>query len=186
MGQGHFPGPRDGTTADEARHGNGMVGASEGPLSHDIFRFIQTGDAINLRHLQRFLPRHRRQDGGDAASQHRFTGAGRSGHEHIVSAGSGDFHGLLGEDLPLHLGIVHVTHHFGGRFVTHRRRHRLPACEKFHQLPKISWTIDCDIFTKKCFACHFRRHDEFRDPCLTAGQHHRKDAGHRADFSFQR
>ncbi len=163
-----------------------MVRTAERSLPHNVFCFIEAGNAINLRHLQRFFSGHRRQDGGDAASQHGFPGAGRAGHEHIMRSGSRDFHGLLRQDLPLHFRIVHLADHLRRRLMAHCRRHGLPARQKFHQLPQISGTIDCDIFTEKGFAGHLRRHDKFRNPCLATCQHHGQNPRHRTDFPFQR
>ena len=45
------------------------------------FAVEQTGDAMNLRRLNRFLERKRRNDGRDAFRKHRFTRAGRPDHQ---------------------------------------------------------------------------------------------------------
>ncbi len=64
------------------------------------------GDAVDLRALDRFLERHRRDDGGDAFREHRFAGAGRADHEQIVAAGDGDFDGALDVALAFHVGEI--------------------------------------------------------------------------------
>ena len=186
VSQGYFPRSGDTAAADEPRHGDRMMRTSKRALPHDIFRFIEAGDAVDLRHFERFFPRHRRKDGRDAAGQHGFPGTRRPCHQYIVRSGSCDLHRLLGEDLPLHLSIVYITHHFAARLVAFCRCHLLAAAEKFHQIPECLRPIDRDILTEKCFTGHLFGHDKFGNPRFTSGKHHGENAGDRADLSLER
>ena len=103
-----------------------------------------------------------------------------------MRSGSCDLHRLLGEDLPLHLSIVYITHHFAARLVAFCRCHLLAAAEKFHQIPECLRPIDCDILTEKCFTSHVFGHDKFGDPRFPSGKHHGENAGDRADLSLER
>ena len=103
-----------------------------------------------------------------------------------MRSGSCDLHRLLGEDLPLHLCIVYITHHFAARLVAFCRCHLLAAAEKFHQIPEGLRSIDRDILTEKCFTGHLFGHDKFGDPRFPSGKHHGENAGDRADLSLER
>ena len=64
---------------------------------------------MNLRCLDRFLERERWNDGRDAFGQHRFTRAGRSDHEDIVTASYGHFDGAFDVALAFHVAEIHVV-----------------------------------------------------------------------------
>ena len=67
-----------------------MVGRTERPTGYQrLFRRQHAHDGINLTDFQTFLPGHIRQDGGEPLGKHTFTGAGRAGHEYIMSVTHG-------------------------------------------------------------------------------------------------
>jgi hypothetical protein len=51
---------------------------------------VQAGDAVDPGHLDRLGARHRRQDRGHPAREHRLAGAGRPLEQEVVPAGGGD------------------------------------------------------------------------------------------------
>ena len=59
----------------------------------------QSGYAVNLRSLDGFLKSQRRQYSGKSFREHRLSGAGRTDHQNIVTAGGGHFERALGAGL---------------------------------------------------------------------------------------
>ena len=59
--------------------------------------------------LDRFLQRHRRNDGGDPFGEHRFSRAGRPDHEDVVTAGDRDFDRAFHVALAFDVGEIDVV-----------------------------------------------------------------------------
>ena len=97
VGERDFAGPRNHAAADQPGVGDRVVRRAKGAYADQPCSGIEhSGDAVNLRRLQRFFKRERRQDRGHALGQHRLAGAGRADHQDVVAAGAGDFEGALG------------------------------------------------------------------------------------------
>ena len=99
-----FAGPRNHAAADQPGIGNGVVRRAKGTDADQArSRIEHSGHAVDLRGLERFLERERRQDGRNALGQHGLAGAGRADHQNVVAAGAGDFEGALGGLLSAHV-----------------------------------------------------------------------------------
>src|SRR5436190_336532 len=66
-------------------------------------------DAVNLRRLDGFTERHRRDDRGNAFSEHGFAGARWPEHEQVVIAGDGDLDGTLRCFVTTHVCKINVV-----------------------------------------------------------------------------
>src|SRR5947209_1964057 len=104
---------------------------------------------MDLGALDRFLQRHRRDDGGDAFRQHRLSGTGRSDHKQVMSARDCHLDRALHMALSLHVTEIDVVTLMGlekGAQVTKGRLHCDLAPVELESLPKISNTVDVDAF----------------------------------------
>ena len=90
--------------AEQTDIADGVMRRAERPRRDERFFAIeQPGDAVNLGRLDRFLQRHRRDDGGDAFGKHRFAGAGRTDHQDVVTASHRDFDGAFDVSLAFYV-----------------------------------------------------------------------------------
>ena len=64
---------------------------------------------MNLCRFDSFLLGHAGHDGADALSDHAFPRTWGTDHENVMSTCHGDFDGVLGISLPLHIGKVDVV-----------------------------------------------------------------------------
>src|SRR5438046_9818973 len=74
-----------------------------------FFGVEQAGDAMNLRRLNCFMERERRNNGRNALGQHRVTRPGRTNHQDVVTAGDGHFDGALNVPLPFHVAEINIV-----------------------------------------------------------------------------
>ena len=73
MGEGDFTRPWVGAAASESGIGHRVMGRTERPLGHKGIPGRQhSHDGIHLTDLQRFLPRHIRENGGQTLAEHTF------------------------------------------------------------------------------------------------------------------
>ena len=81
VGQRHFAGHRHVAPSDQPGIGEGLVGRAT-RAGRDQRRVVvgEAGDAVNPRGLKGLSERHRRQDGGEAAGQHRRARPWASSH----------------------------------------------------------------------------------------------------------
>ena len=83
------------------------MGRTERPLCHERLAAVQqSGDGIDLGGLHGFCGSHLRQNGRDALCQHTLAAAGAADHQRIVTAGCGDFQGILGVLLSFDIGEI--------------------------------------------------------------------------------
>src|SRR5947199_5121565 len=73
------------------------------------FRIEQASDAMDLRRLNRFLERQRRNNGRNTFGQHRFSRPGRADHQSVVTAGDGHFNRALHVALTLDITEIDVV-----------------------------------------------------------------------------
>ena len=66
----------------------------------------QAGHRVDPRHLERFLPRERREDPRKPPREHRLPRSGRAGEEDVVRPGRRDLERPPGTLLPAHVGEV--------------------------------------------------------------------------------
>ena len=110
MREAHFARIRNCAAAEQADVADGVMRRAKRPRGDErLFAVQQAGDAVNLRRLDRFLQRHRRNDGGDAFRQHRFARAGRTDHEHVVTAGHRHFDRALHVALAFYVAEIDVV-----------------------------------------------------------------------------
>ncbi len=84
-----------------------MVGRPERwPQRKPAARQFETGRRVDLRHLERFILRERRQDPGQTPGQHRLAGARWAHHQQVMPAGRGHFECLAAEGLAADLSQV--------------------------------------------------------------------------------
>jgi hypothetical protein len=92
-----FAGPRDRAAANQSGIGDGVVRrAIRAPADQAAAGIKNSGDTVNLRRLQGFFKRERRQNRGHALGEHGFAGTGRPNHQYVVASGTGNFDGTLG------------------------------------------------------------------------------------------
>src|SRR5437764_13934230 len=87
----------------------------------------QSRYAVNLVRLDRFLQRHRRNDGSDAFRQHRFARARRPDHENVVATSNGYFQRPLDVRLPFYIGKIDLI--------------ALMGRKKFSRSPRVGWSV---------------------------------------------
>jgi hypothetical protein len=81
--------PRARASADDRRHGGGVVRRSEGRIGQQRpFPRQHSGDRVDSGHLQRLVVGERRQDSDEPAGKHRLAGSGRTREQQVVSSGS--------------------------------------------------------------------------------------------------
>jgi hypothetical protein len=91
VGQRDFARPHRLAPADQTGVADGVVRAAErAVLEEPAIGREKTGDAVNLGHHQRLFEVERRQERGEAPSQHRLAPARRADQEQIVSTRGGD------------------------------------------------------------------------------------------------
>ncbi|GAO74197.1 uncharacterized protein MrH_0503 [Meiothermus ruber H328] len=105
MGQGNLTGFGDGAPANQARVGDGVVGAAEGRGSDQTAQ-EPSSSGMNTGDLERLLVLQGWEQPHHALGQHGLARAGGTGHEQVVGAGCGNFQGPLGLGLALHVQQV--------------------------------------------------------------------------------
>ena len=119
MRERDLAGPRHAAAADHRDHRRRVVRAAERPLLHEAAaRWQEARDAVDLRDLECLLAREARQDGAQAAREHRLARPRHADHQEIVAARRRNLECSLRLELPLHIGKVIAKHR--GRFF-HRR-----------------------------------------------------------------
>ena len=106
--QADFAGPRrSGAAADQPRVRYGVMRRAKRPprQQSDPAR-QQSRDAMDLRGLDRFLKRQRRQDAGESFREHGLAGARRTDHQHVVAARGSHFERALGGGLAAHVAEI--------------------------------------------------------------------------------
>jgi len=85
------------------------MGRTERPLGHERIPGRQhSHDGIHLTDLQRFLPRHIRENGGQALAEHTLAGTGRADEQQVMSAGGSDLQRPFYVLLPQH--VLEIRH----------------------------------------------------------------------------
>ena len=143
VGQGDLPRVGRSTAAGQGHGGHRVVGRAEGAVGQQGMAAVgQAGGGVDLRGLQRLLPGHVRQDGGQAAGQHGLARAGAADEQQVVAAGGGDLQGpaaiFLAHDVPQvrqALRLLPRLPGFGGR-------QGFLAPEMGHQLHHVLRAVD--------------------------------------------
>jgi hypothetical protein len=105
VGERDFTGLRRSAAADQARRSRGVMRRAERTLRCE--RGVERRDrAVDPRHLDRLVPRERRQEPGQPPREHRLAGSGRADEQRAMSARGGDLEPALGELLAAHLREV--------------------------------------------------------------------------------
>ena len=186
MGEGDFTRPWVGAAASESGIGHRVMGRTERPLGHKGIPGRQhSHDGIHLTDLQRFLPRHIRENGGQTLAEHTFAGTRRAYEQHIVAARRRDLQRPLYVFLPQHvLEIRHDGVLTGGhpqRFFFQRRlpvqscrqlRHRMDG---IHRRPP----------GKRRLRGVLRRDKQRLNPLPLGGKRHGQHAGNGTDGAVQ-
>jgi hypothetical protein len=163
-------------TADEPRVTDRMVRRAKRSLRDERrLGWENAGDAIDFRHVERLLRRHRRQDRGQGARQQRFARTGRPDHEHVVATARGDFKRALHVLLSAHLAEVRaVPDRRCCRAVAIARvfRDGLGAAEMRHELRERPHRDDAHALNQTCLARIRLRHVHRGDaPFFRQGDH---------------
>ena len=162
------------------------MGRTERPLGHKgIARRQHPHNRINLTDLQRLLPGHIRENGGQTLAEHTFAGTRRAYEQHIVTARRRDLQRPLYVFLPQHvLEIRHDGVLPGGhpqRFFFQRRlpvqscrqlRHRMDG---IHRRPP----------GKRRLRGVLRRDKQRLNPLPFGGKRHGQHAGNGTDGAVQ-
>ena len=140
---------------------------------------------MDLRDLQRFLARHIRQDGRQAAGQHALAGARRADEQHIVRACGRDLQRAL--DMLLSHDIAEVRQALL-RFLGLPGRLRLDgkfAAQMGGQLPHLLHGDDGQAARQRGLARIFRRDIQRTDAGLPGGDGHGQHAVDGAQLAFE-
>jgi hypothetical protein len=89
MRERHLTGTQEARAAAEQRRRRHRVVRRAERSFRDEPAYQEPGHRMQLGDLERLVPRHRRQDRGEATCQHGLASAGRSHHQDVVSAGGG-------------------------------------------------------------------------------------------------
>jgi nickel/cobalt transporter (NicO) family protein len=107
VGEGDFAGAGDGAAAEEADIADGVVRGAKGALEAAVFGGEgDAGGGLDGEDFEKFVERGLGHDGGDAAGDHAFAGAGAADHQEIMPAGDGDFDGAAEAVLAFDFGEV--------------------------------------------------------------------------------
>ena len=107
VGQARLAGPRHGTTADDRRGRGAVMRRAKRRREDDRApRRQRAGDGVDARHLERLVPRQRRQDARQPAPEHRLARSRRAGEQHVVLSGGGELERAAAALLPAHLGEI--------------------------------------------------------------------------------
>ena len=188
VGQANLAGPGRGAAADHAGVGDGVVRGAEGALDDQARSIAQlASDAVDLGDLDGFVEGHGREDRGQRAGQQGLAGAGRSDHEHVVGAGSGDFEGALGVLVAADIGEIDriaggLRGHFGDGQGFDADQAHVVGNELLQGLDR----VDGDALHDGGFGAVYRRDEGLVDAGVAGGGHHRQDAVGVADAAVQR
>ncbi len=117
------PGFDERSAADQRRLTDRVVRKTKRARPHDAGAADQqSGDAVNLRHFERFVQRHRRKNRWKASCEHRFAATRRSDEQKIVTAGGCDLERPLCGELTAHVGQIPM-HEFVGKLEHGRGRY---------------------------------------------------------------
>ena len=164
MGERYLAGLRERSAADEGGLTDRVVRKTKRPRPHDARATDeQSGHAVNFRHLERFLQRHRWKNRWKAPREHRLAAARRSDEQKIVTAGGRDLEGALGGDLTAHVGQI-AMHEFVGKIEHGSGRvappfRAVPREHRDRRLERIDG-IELDIGDERGFVGVERRNDQ--------------------------
>jgi hypothetical protein len=100
MREADFPGTRVWSTTDQRRIRNRMMRRPERTLRQQSSpRCHQAGNGVNRGYLERFVERQRREDPGNATSQHGLAGTRWTDKEQVVPACRGDLESTTRQQL---------------------------------------------------------------------------------------
>src|SRR5438034_8788805 len=106
----HFTGIRKRAAAKQPNVANGMVRIAEWSRGNERFFSVeQAGDAMNLRRLNRFIERERRNNGRNAFCEHRFSRPRRTDHQTVVTTSDSHFDGALNVPLPFNVAEINIV-----------------------------------------------------------------------------
>ena len=144
---------------------------------------------MNAGGFDRFIERHRRQNGGDAFGQHGFSGAGRADQQNVVATGAGYFQGALGGHLTAH--VAHIDGILIG-FGEHLRGIDLDRFERFGRVDQIDGlrqrfhAEDANAFDHRGFAGVGFGDDHVFDAAFARGERGGKGSAHGTHAAIQR
>jgi hypothetical protein len=137
----------------------------------------ESGHGVQLGHLERLVPRHRRQDRGEPAREHRLAGAGWTDHEDVVSSGGRHLERPAGLGLTSDLGeIDRVPRALARARRLGRGRPPRPAQELDH-LPERPRADDLEIVHEGGLGRVRFRDDHASQSRPGGGDRHREHAG---------
>ena len=172
MSQRNFSRSGYGATSRETSHGYGMMRTPEWSFPYDMFSLKQTSHTVNLSYFQRFFPVHRRKYGSNTAGQHGLPGPGRTYHQQVMSPCRSNFHGPLGQLLPLYFRKINRISHGLLFFPSYLRMQCSVFQHRLHQFTQCLWCKYLDLFTQQGFRCTAGRHNEYGKSCLPCRQYH--------------
>ena len=105
--------------AHQCHVADGVVWGAERPCGHEGGIAGQNArHRVDFGRFERLVQGEGREDGGQAAREHGFAGAGRTDQDHVVAAGRGEFEGAFDVFLAAHVAEIHVVVvEIGGKFL---------------------------------------------------------------------
>ena len=189
MRERHLARTRDAAAADHRHRRRRMMRTAKGTRLDEAAAVLQEPrDAVDLRHLKRLLPRHRRQNRRQAPREHRLARARHADHQQVMPSCRRNLQRTLGEELPLHIGKV-IRRHFcitcRSRCRFQRKQFRL-AQEKIVQLAQVFRRIHSDAVNEQRFTAVARRNEDFLEAMLLCPDRHGEHAAHTPKLPLQR
>ena len=178
VGQGDLPRPQQRPASSEGGGGCGVVGTAEGaPGQQGVLRVRQPRHGPDAGDLQRLLPAHIRQDGGQPLGQHGLACAGGADQQQVVAACRGDLQGPPGIFLAHHIpqirpgGLLCLRHpgRGGGE--------ALLAPQVAHQRPHIRYAVDGEAACQRGLSGVLRRDIQLLHTGVPGCQGHGQHAG---------
>jgi len=177
---------RVGAAARERRGRDRVMRAAEGPCADErIVRGQQAHHGVDHRDLERFLPRHVGQNGGQALGEHALAGARRPDEQDVVPACGRDLERAPGILLSLHVAEIWQRQFLRFRLPFGRgSKGRLPA-EMRGQLLNAAHAVDRQPVRQRGLGGIFRRNIQLPDAKFPRGHRHGQHAAHRPELSLE-
>lgn len=189
VGEGDFAGLRDAAAADHAGITDGVMGRAERPRGEERFsgRHLAHG-RVDAGRFETFFRRERRQNRGQPAREHCFSGAGAAQHDDVVPAGGGNRECPLGELLAAHVAEVHVVLVEPGLDLFDARCHRIDIDRSGHDADGLGQrrdSIDLDFADYGGLAGVGCRDDHLRDATASGLHGHGEGAADGSHTAIQ-
>ena len=180
MCKGNLTGTGICTAANHTRRADGVMRRTEGTLGNQI-RAQNTRNRMDFRGFHSLVKAHIGENGGQSFCQHRLTCAGRTYHQNVVTACSGNFKSTLCLKLTANVGKIKLTdmsRKVEGRGVKAHRSYKLHALKVIYKLSEALHRIYQNAVYHCRLACVFLGHEDLPSARLSCRNGHRQNTPH--------